>query len=613
VLLCALSAAAVSVGLAARHEPRGTAQMLYTVTHPLRFMQGLGLMDADSSATLMKQFEGHAAADPDRIFLIFEGQRFSYGQANGLINQHAHSYAALGIGHGDVVALLLENRPAFLWHLFGLHKLGAIGSLINTHLVGESLAHAIHICRPRHVVVGSEMWAAFEQVRSRLPEISPDMVDIDHAGAGAGANGAPVAVWNDRLQNAARTNPTPNARITLSDQAAYIYTSGTTGLPKAAVVRHSRFFRAAAVWAGLAFRWRPGDVLYNCLPLYHANGLLLATSSVVSAGVTMVLARKFSRKHFWEDIRENGATGFIYIGELCRYLMNNPPSPLDRQHKVRVISGNGLRPDIWRGFKERFGIERIAEFYGSTEGNAITVNALNIEGSVGVKLPGMVIVRWNDQADDFARDARGRLIRAKIGEAGVLLGEIRRRAEFDGYHDKQASESKVVRDAFKPGDAYFNTGDLMREDRLRQLYFVDRLGDTFRWKGENVATSEVQEHLATFDSIQEVNVYGVNVPGAEGRAGMAALVLSEGQLDVAALRAHIERGLPPFARPVFLRVLPELNTTSTFKLKKGDLQSQGFDPSKTSDPLYVFHAKQREYVPLTPELFQEISSGRLPL
>lgn len=589
--------------------------MLYPVTHPLRFMQGLGLMEADASATLMRQFERHVASDPDRAFLIFEGKRFSYGQANALINQHAHSYRSLGIGRGDVVALLLENRPAFLWHLFGLHKLGAIGSLINTHLVGESLAHAIHICQPRHVVVGSELWEPFEHVRARLPEITDDRVDVDRCERPeVGADGASAAPWHERLAHAARTNPVQSARVTLLDQAAYIYTSGTTGLPKAAVVRHNRFFRAAAVWAGLAFRFRPGDVLYNCLPLYHANGLLLATSSVISAGVTMVLARKFSRSHFWQDIRQYDATAFIYIGELCRYLMNNPASPLDRQHKVRVISGNGLRPDIWGKFKERFGIDRVAEFYGSTEGNCITVNALNIEGSVGVKLPGMTIVRWDDKAEDFARDARGRLVKAKIGEPGVLLGKIRRRAEFDGYHDKEASERKVVRDAFEPGDAYFNTGDLMREDHLRQLYFVDRLGDTFRWKGENVATSEVQEQMSTFPSAQEVNVYGVSVPGADGKAGMAALVVRSGaSFDVDALRQHIDERLPPFARPVFLRLLPELDTTSTFKLKKGELQTQGFDPQRVSDPLYVFDPKQGTYIPLTSEVYEQIERGRLSL
>lgn len=586
--------------------------MLYQFTHPLRFMQGLGLLDADTGATLMSQFERHAASFPARPFLLFEDRQFTYGQANALINQHAHSYRALGIGRGDVVALLLDNRPEFLWHLFGLHKVGAIASLINTHLVGEGLAHAIHICQPRHVVVGAELWPVFAHVREQLPEIADTMIDIDRGNHDQ--TPLPAADWGRRLISAAQTNPVLSVPVTLADQAAYIYTSGTTGLPKAAIVRHSRFFRAGAVWAGLSFRYRSGDVLYNCLPLYHANGLLLATGSVITAGVTMALARKFSRSHFWEDVRKHNASGFIYIGELCRYLMNNAPSPRDREHRVRVISGNGLRPDIWRAFKERFGIERIAEFYGSTEGNCITVNALGIEGSVGVRLPGMTIVRWDEGAEDFARDAQGHLIKAKPGEAGVLLGQIRRRAEFDGYHDKDASERKVVRDAFKPGDAYFNTGDLLRLDRLNHLYFVDRLGDTFRWKGENVATSEVQEQISTWPKVQEVNVYGVSVPGVEGRAGMAAMVLQHGtSFDAASLREHVATGLPNYARPVFVRLLPELSTTSTFKLKKGDLQGQGFDPRRVKDPLFVLHPKQDQYLPLTPEIFDEIACGRLAL
>jgi len=586
--------------------------MLYQITHPLRFMQGLGLLEADSKATLMNQFERHVQAHPERPFLLFEDRQFSYAQANALINQHAHSYRALGIGRGDVVALLLENRPEFLWHLFGLHKIGAIGSLINTHLIGEGLAHAIRICQPRHVIVGAELWPAFAQVREQLSELSDTMIDIDRGNQEQ--TPLPAADWGRRMASAAQTNPVLSTPVTLGDQAAYIYTSGTTGLPKAAIVRHNRFFRAGAVWAGLSFRWRAGDVLYNCLPLYHANGLLLATGSVVSAGVTMALARKFSRSQFWEDVRRHNASGFIYIGELCRYLMNNPASPRDREHRVRVISGNGLRPDIWRNFKNRFGIERIAEFYGSTEGNCITVNAFGTEGSVGVKLPGMVIVRWDEHADDFARDAQGHLIKCKPGEPGVLLGQIRRRAEFDGYHDKAASERKVIRDVFKPGDAYFDTGDLLRSDRLGNLYFVDRLGDTFRWKGENVATSEVQEQISTWPKVSEVNVYGVSVPGAEGRAGMAAMVLNNGAaFDPAGLRDHIASSLPNYARPVFVRLLPELNTTSTFKLKKGDLQTQGFDPRRVQDPLFVLHPRQDRYVPLTPELYDEIAHGRLAL
>jgi fatty-acyl-CoA synthase len=586
--------------------------MLYSVSHPLLFLQGLGVLEAKPEALLVRQFERHAETQPERLFLRFETERFSYGEANALANQYAHAYRGLGIGRGDVVALLLDNRPEFLWHLLGLHKLGAISSLINTYLIGDSLAHAVHICQPRHVVVGSALWPAFKHIRERLSELPDSAIDVDLDPQTRPAPAAPL--WNERLVNAARTNPTRRDPLHPNDQAAYIYTSGTTGLPKAAVVRHSRFFRAAAIWAALAFRYREGDVMYNCLPLYHANGLLLATGSAISAGATMALSRKFSRSQFWADVRRHDASCFIYIGELCRYLMNNAPSPSDRDHRVRVISGNGLRPDIWQSFQSRFGIRRIAEFYGSTEGNCITINTTGVEGSVGLRLPGMKLARWDEASDDFARDPQGHLVTVKRGEPGVLLGRIRRRAEFDGYQDKAASERKVVRDAFAPGDAWFNTGDLMRLDRRGNLYFVDRLGDTFRWKGENVATSEVQEQVSTWPKVQEVNVYGVNVPGVEGRAGMAAIVLAPGEaFDAAELRHHVAEGLPNFARPVFVRLLNELSTTSTLKLKKTDLQNQGYDPRRLTDPLYLLHPKHDVYVPLSPELYDDITAGRLAL
>jgi acyl-CoA synthetase (AMP-forming)/AMP-acid ligase II len=587
--------------------------MFYPVKHALRFMQGLGVFEPDQRATIMRQFQQHAATQPHTPFLLFEQERFTYARANELSNRHAHAYRALGVGRGDVVALLIDNRPEFLWHLLGLNKLGAIASVVNTHLVGEPLAHALRICQPRHVIIGSEFWPQFAEVRERLSELPDTAIEVDvDPRQPPGARKA--AAWSERLVNAPISNLAQTEDVVLSDQAAFIYTSGTTGLPKAAVVRHNRLFRAGAVCAGLAFRFDRGDVLYNCLPLYHANSLLLSTCSVISAGVTMVLARKFSRTRFWADVRGFEATHFIYIGELLRYLMNNSASAHDRDHRVRAISGNGLRPDIWRGFQQRFAIPRIAEFYGATEGNCITVNAVGIEGSVGPRLPGMALVKWDEHAGDFVRDAHGHLVECERGETGVLLGEIRRRAEFDGYQDKAASESKVVRDAFVPGDAWFNTGDLLRADGLRHMYFVDRLGDTFRWKGENVATSEVQEHLSDWPAVQEANVYGVSVPGVEGRAGMAALVLRNGHgFDADSLRKHVAVGLPSYAQPQFIRLMPELETTSTFKLKKGDLQKQGFDPRAISDPLYMLDPQKDRYVPLTPALYDDVIQGRVRL
>ncbi|HKU37020.1 MAG TPA: AMP-binding protein, partial [Polyangiales bacterium] len=483
---------------------------------------------------------------------------------------------------------------------------------------GAALAHAVRICAPKRIVVGSEVWSQFASVVDDLgPEARALLeIDVDPEGAALQLE-LPTMLerpaWSERLRDTSDADPNEPGPV-LRDQAAFIYTSGTTGLPKAAIVRHDRFFRAARVWSTVGFRFQPGDVLYNCLPLYHSNAVMLATGSAITAGVGMALARKFSRSRFWDEVRKYDASQFIYIGELCRYLINNPPAPGDRQHRVRVISGNGLRREIWREFQQRFGIERVAEFYAATEGNCITLNVLNVLGSVGPWMPGMAIVQWDDAAQDFRRDEHGKLQRVHDGEPGILLGKIRRRARFEGYHDKAASEQKVLRDVFEPGDAWFNTGDLLRRDARGHMYFVDRVGDTFRWKGENVATSEVQAYLAQWPSVEEASVYGVTVPNTEGRAGMVALVLRNGApFDGESFRQHATSGLAAYARPLFVRVRKELQKTSTLKLQKGDLQREGYDPRRVSDPLFFLHPERASYVPLTPEIYSAIESGQLRL
>jgi acyl-CoA synthetase (AMP-forming)/AMP-acid ligase II len=333
---------------------------------------------------------------------------------------------------------------------------------------------------------------------------------------------------------------------------------------------------------------------------------------VISYGATMALARKFSASRFWDDIRRYEATGFIYIGELCRYLMNQPERDDDREHKVRAICGNGLRTDIWQGFTQRFGIERVAEFYGSTEGNIGTLNLDNTVGSVGTLLFGGVLAKWDEQKDDFVRGPDGFMVKCKPGEPGVLLGHITNRQRFDGYHDESATHKKIVRDAFKRGDAWFNTGDLLRMDKRRRLFFVDRMGDTFRWKGENVSTFEVQEQVSSWPTAAEVNAYGVQVPGTEGRAGMVAMVLKS-DFDGDSFREHVDSSLPPYARPLFVRVREKLETTGTFKLKKGELTKEGFDPGSVRDPIFFRDPRKNSYVPLTPEVFEQLKAGKLRL
>ncbi|MFI5306653.1 MAG: long-chain-acyl-CoA synthetase [Polyangiales bacterium] len=585
--------------------------MFEGIARGYRLIRGFAQGGARSNKTLALLLQQRArSAKREQPFLLYGERRFSYGESNALVNRHAQAYRALGVGKGDVVALLMDNRPEFLWHFLAAGKLGAVVSLINTHNAGAPLLHSLRICEPKLVVVGSEHAAAYAAVSAELPGVKA-VLDVDpeqQSGVGTTAllrfEPADAAAGDD--------DPPEAAQQALGDLAAYIYTSGTTGLPKAARIRHQRMYGVGLGLGGVAYRLREDDVLYNCLPLYHTSGISACAGAVITHGATLALARRFSASRFWDDVRRYEATCFGYIGELCRYLAAAPPQPNDRQHKVRVIVGNGLRPDIWAAFQERFGIARIVEVYGSTEGNAAALNLDNTVGSVGRLGFGSVLAKWDDEKDDFARTPRGFLIKAKPGESGVLLGRIRGVTGFDGYQDERETERKIVRDAFAKGDAWFNTGDLLRSDAKKRLFFVDRMGDTFRWKGENVSTFEVQEQLAALPSAAEVNVYGVQVPHTEGRAGMVALVL-QGEFDATAFKQHVDACLPSYARPLFVRLQDKIEITSTFKLKKNDLRNEGFDPQSVSDPLYMRHPQRDAYVPLTTELFAELQAGRLRL
>jgi acyl-CoA synthetase (AMP-forming)/AMP-acid ligase II len=576
----------------------------------VHFWQSYGVYREDSPNTLALQFERHARRRPGHRFLLYGDSAYTYAEANALVNRHAHAYRELGIRHGDVVAIVMENRPAFLWHMLGLFKLGAVASLVNARSTGDEALHALRICRPKHVVIGSEIWPRFAGVRAQFDKVAPGAIDVDLDPEHPIATDMPV--FARRTEPASSANPIETGQQKLSDQATFIYTSGTTGLPKAVIMRHLRFYRAGRAWDSCALRYEPDDIHYTCLPLYHSNAALIATGSVISAGVTLALSREFSRTGFWDEVRKHRATSFIYIGEMCRYLLNADPSPRDRDHEVRVITGNGMRADVWKPFQKRFGIARISEFYGATEGNVATINTHNAVGSCGWLIPGMAVARWDDEAQALVRDARGRVVKAKSGEAGLLLTEIHAKRQFDGYHDKSANERKIVRDAFKPGDAWFDTGDILYADIGRRVYFVDRVVDTFRWKGHSIASSDVEEKLATWPDAREVAVYGVRVPGSEGRAGMAAIILAaKTPFDGAGFLAHASRTLPEHARPMFLRIATQLKTTATLKVKKAELQKDGFDPGSLADPLYILDRQRNAYVRLNGELYAELTAGRV--
>jgi fatty-acyl-CoA synthase len=573
----------------------------------------------------------HIAKNPTRVFpnvveelaekfgdapaLISHREQFSYRQLLERSNRYSRWALSEGLGKGEATCLLMPNRPEFLAIWLGVTRVGGITALLNTNLVGPSLAHCIDIAEPKHIIVAAELIGPFLAVQPLLKskpkvwlhgESAHDLPRIDreverHAGASLAAH--------------------ERRPLTIEDRALYIYTSGTTGLPKAANVNHYRVMLASYGFAGV-MGTRASDRMYNCLPMYHTVGGLCATGSLLVQGGTVVIRERFSAREFWDDIVHNQCTMVQYIGELCRYLVNSPPSPNETKHRLRLACGNGLRPDIWNEFKTRFRIPLILEFYAATEGNVMMFNFEGKEGAIG-RLPWFMesrfpvaLVRFDVEKEQPERGPDGFCIKSEPDEIGESIGKIVNDPEkpsgrFEGYARQEESEKKILRDVFEKGDAWFRTGDLMRKDRNGYFYFVDRIGDTFRWKGENVSTTEVAEAINTFPGISDTNVYGVRVPGQEGRAGMAAIVCQA--CDLPALHAHLREALPDYARPLFLRIRKTIDLTTTFKQKKIDLVAQGFDPERIPDPLYFNDAQSGMFVPLDPTLYNRIVTGQVRL
>ena len=585
----------------------------------LRWMPGLLASGPTARFSAADLFERRARRSPAQPFVRFEGRTWTYAEANAAANRIAHWALERGIRPGQTVALLMQNRPEHLFTWLGLAKAGATTALLHAEARGAALSHALRESGCRLVVAGAE---CAEALGSLEPEqLAPLELHVVADPAEPDLTLPPGAKpLDEEIAGMSPWNPDRRVRASVrgGDPLFLIYTSGTTGLPKAARFSHSRFM-GGGTYALLAGFGR-SDVLYCALPLYHTVGGVMCVNAVLRAGATLALARRFRASRFWQEAAESGATAFQYVGELCRYLLAQPQGAHDRAHRVRLAVGNGLRADVWPLFQERFRVAQIVEFYGATESNVSMVNLAGRVGSIGRPVPGVsvALVRSDAASETPLRGADGRCIPCADGEPGELLGRIREgrtaAGRFEGYTSREASERKILRDVFAPGDAWFRSGDLLRRDADGFYYFVDRIGDTFRWKGENVSTEEVSRALDAFPAVAQSVVFGVEVPGSEGRAGMAALVLRPGAaLDADAIYRHVEQALPPFARPAFLRLAPALDTTATLKLKKVGLREAGFDPARCADPLFVRDDAERTYRPLGPALHARLAAGALRL
>ncbi|XP_062286508.1 long-chain fatty acid transport protein 1-like [Scomber scombrus] len=573
-------------------------------------------------STIPALFAQMVTLHPEKPALIYEatGEVWSFRELQEQCHRVAHWALAQGWAEGDVVALYLESRPIVVVLWLGLAMVGVEAALINHNLRLHSLQHCVSVSCARAMVFGTELTEAVLEVSSSL---QPDMVLFR-----SGQQENEEKLHNLRAQSldtllASSPKHPPNytLRKIFNDRLFYIYTSGTTGMPKAAVVVHSRYYRIAA-FGYHSFGLQHNDVIYNCLPLYHSAGAVMGVGQCLLFGLTVVVRKKFSASRFWDDCVKHNCTVIQYIGEICRYLLAQPKCPSESDHQVRVAIGNGLRPSVWEEFVHRFRIQQVGEFYGATECNC---SLINIDGKVGACgfnsriLPSFYpirLVRVQEENGELFRDSQGLCVPCLPGEPGMLVGRINHTdplRRFDGYIDKDSTNQKIAHNIFKMEDSAYISGDMMVMDEYGYMYFRDRSGDTFRWRGENVSTTEVEGVISGLLGHADVAVYGVSVPGAEGKAGMAAIGHAAGQFDLDVFLIALQKALPSYARPIFLRLMPSVDTTGTFKIQKTRLRKEGYKPQDSSEKMYFLNNRAGRYEAVTDELYNAIMEERMHL
>ncbi|XP_033749287.1 very long-chain acyl-CoA synthetase-like [Pecten maximus] len=576
-----------------------------------------------SGKFLVDIFEDHVARNPKKTFIIHEGKMYSYEIVNDMANRVANLALTWNLAPNATVATMIYNEAAFVWTLLGLMKVGLSDAFINYHLTAKPLLHSLNVSNAKVIIIGAgeELLKSLIEIKDALPA-----VPVYVQGKAQGSLPPGILSFDDAILRTLPVNVCKSARshVNITSPLCFIYTSGTTGLPKPAIINHAKSIWASVIYA--MFDFSSSDVVYVVTPLYHSAATLLCLFNVLNQGATLVLRKKFSASHFFEDCRLYDVTVLQYIGELLRYILALPRTPLDSVHKIRVAFGNGLRPDIWTEFQKRFNIPWIIEMFGATEGTGVLVNTTQKVGALGRLSPLMRwaskdqfgdihIIRYDPIEDTPMRDKAGHCIKIQPGEQGLLLTPIPE--TYTGFYkgDEKLSETKILRNVFEDGDKYFNFGDILYLDKDYYIYFRDRVGDTFRWKGENVSTREVCDVISTLDFVQDVNVYGVQMPGTEGRAGMAAITVKDNKDVTPAMLQSLYRlcqnDLPNYARPIFIRFQKTFLVTQTMKHRKLELVEEGFDVDMIKDPMYYIDNDKKTYSRLTQSSKERILHSRL--
>jgi len=565
----------------------------------------------DSYRSIGSHLEAHAIKRPNAPAIRYQQDEFSYDQVNRWVNRYSHYLISQGIQAGDTVGINIENRSESLISVLATVKVGAIAAMINTSQRGEVLLHSINLVKPKMMLIGEEQ---IESMASVIESLDINLRTQLHYLKDTGSRPCPSFYQDLNVVSAglSEENPGTTDKIKMKQPCFYIFTSGTTGLPKASVMSHYRWHKSMAGMGFASMRLRADDVMYLSLPLYHNNALTVAMAGILGAGGCLAIGRKFSVSRFWDEVRQYQATTFCYIGELCRYLLNSPAQANDQDHNIRAIIGNGLRPDIWMEFKQRFNINHINEFYGASECNLVFTNVFNLDSTAGFCPLPYNIVNYDIETDEPVRNQDGYMNPVKKGDTGLLITEINPKQPFEGYTDKEASEKKILKNVFKQGDSWFNTGDMVINQGFKHIAFADRLGDTFRWKGENVATTEVEAVTNEFPCVEHSVAYGVEIPGTDGRAGMAALTLKDiNDFDSAAFSRHLHEKLPAYAVPIFIRICQQEEITGTFKYRKVELKKEHYDLNQVDEPIFVMLPEQAQFMPLDNKIMDQIQQKTL--
>ena len=594
---------------------RNTLNRAYDLVQGLGRLSGFRPVDKNQFLSIGSVVAQTARRAPNEVMIVTVSTEQTWGEFNQRANQFAHYFKAHGVLVGDSVGILMENEPDMLAALVGVCKLGAVAALINTNLTGRSLQHCIDAVGCKKIVFGGACINTIDEIRSER-----EPYELLYLDSNTSQVQTPSPDWalniSDELASQSQENPSETEKLAINSPAYYIFTSGTTGLPKAALVTHYHWYRAASSFSKLLLRLKQSDRIYVCLPLYHTAAMLIGFGASSISGSSFYLAKKFSASRFWGEIRESNSNIFLYIGELCRYLLNAPFDADDGDNPLTTCVGNGLRPELWHSFKNRFSISKVAEYYGSTEGNLAFMNILNRDCTFGMGLGSYKVVNYSEENGDLVKNSRGFCTTVQYGEVGLLITKISEKTPFYGYTDKNATESKIMRNVFELGDRFVNTGDLIRRTNVGFTFgiphyqFVDRVGDTFRWKGENVSTSEVADVINGVPGVMLSSVYGVSIPGSEGRAGMVALVVDDDIFSITTFSQVIDDALPAYARPIFVRIMAAIETTETHKVKKLTLQKEAYDISIVGDKILVKKAVSSEYVVLEKGFHQTIICGK---